>query len=108
MIKIDKLSTSKLHLTIQKCITNKIDANLRIKNLGSFFFNVQQMVIYFVIMCIFHHYIIHICCNPTLAKCGGEAQHSQSWGLGVLQDSRMFRVQHQGPKLLALRRSWRH
>jgi hypothetical protein len=26
----------------------------------------------------------HECRNPTLAKCGGEAQHSQSWGLGVL------------------------
>jgi hypothetical protein len=26
------------------------------------------------------------------AKCGGEAQHSQSWELGVLWDSRMFRV----------------
>jgi hypothetical protein len=45
------------------------------------------------------------CRNPTLAKCGGEAQHSQSWGLGVLRDSRMFRVRQQGPKLLALRRS---
>ncbi len=44
------------------------------------------------------------CRNPTLAKCGGEAQHSQSWGLGVLRDSRMFRVRQQGPKLLALRR----
>ncbi len=32
------------------------------------------------------------CRNPTLAKCGGEAQHSQSWGFGVLRDSRMFRV----------------
>ncbi len=32
------------------------------------------------------------CRNPTLAKCGGEAQHSQSWGLGVLQDSQMFKV----------------
>jgi hypothetical protein len=28
-----------------------------------------------------------ICRNPILAKCGGEAQHSQSWGLGVLRDS---------------------
>jgi hypothetical protein len=37
-----------------------------------------------------------MCRNPTLAKCGGEAQHSQSWGLGVLQDSRMFRVWQQG------------
>jgi len=43
------------------------------------------------------------CHNPTLAKCGGEAQHSQSWGFGVLRDSRMFRVWQQGPKHLALR-----
>jgi hypothetical protein len=26
------------------------------------------------------------------AKCGGEAQHSQSWELGVLRDSRIFRA----------------
>jgi hypothetical protein len=32
------------------------------------------------------------CRNPTLAKCTGESQHSQSWGLGVLRDSRMFRA----------------
>jgi hypothetical protein len=32
------------------------------------------------------------CRNPALAKCEGEAQHSQSWGLGVRRDSRMFRV----------------
>ncbi len=44
-----------------------------------------------------------ICRNPILAKCGGEAQHSQSWGLGVLRDSRMFRVRQQGPKHLELR-----
>jgi hypothetical protein len=42
------------------------------------------------------------------AKCGGEAQHSQSWELGVLWDSRMFRARQQGPKHLALRRSWCH
>jgi hypothetical protein len=42
------------------------------------------------------------CRNPTLAKCGGEAQHFQSWELGVLRDSRMFRVQQKGPKHLAL------
>jgi len=48
------------------------------------------------------------CRNPTLAKCGGEAQHFQSWGLGVLRDSRMFRVRQQGPKHLALRFSWCH
>jgi len=40
---------------------------------------------------------IVVCRNPTLAKCGGEAQHSQSWEFGVLQDSRMFRVWQQGP-----------
>jgi hypothetical protein len=27
------------------------------------------------------------CRNSTLAKCEGEAQHFQSWGFGVLQDS---------------------
>jgi hypothetical protein len=27
------------------------------------------------------------CRNPTLTKCGGEAQHFQSWGFGVLRDS---------------------
>jgi len=31
--------------------------------------------------------IERICRNPTLAKCGGEAQHSQSWRLGVVWDS---------------------
>jgi hypothetical protein len=25
------------------------------------------------------------CRNPTLAKCGGEARHFQSWGFGVLR-----------------------
>ncbi len=39
-----------------------------------------------------------ICHNPTLAKCGGEAQHFQSWGFGVLRDLRMFGVRQQGPK----------
>jgi len=35
-----------------------------------------------------YNFITHsLCRNPTLAKCGGEAQHFQSWGLGVLQDS---------------------
>ncbi len=48
------------------------------------------------------------CRNPTLAKCGGEAQHFQSWGFEVLRDSRMFRVQQKGPKHLALRCSWCH
>jgi hypothetical protein len=53
------------------------------------------------------------CRNPTLAKCGGEAQHFQSWGFGVLRDSRMFRVRQKGLKhlafgvfLVSLERSW--
>ncbi len=49
-----------------------------------------------------------VCRNPTLAKCGGEAQHFQSWGFGVLRDSQMFRARQQGPKHLALRCSWCH
>jgi hypothetical protein len=32
----------------------------------------------------------------------------KKWGFGVLRDSRMFRVRQQGPKHLALRRSWCH
>jgi hypothetical protein len=52
--------------------------------------------------------VLGICHNPTLAKGGGEAQHFQSWGLGVLQDSRMFRARQQGQKHLALGCSWFH
>jgi hypothetical protein len=72
-----------------------------------------------------------LCRNPTLAKCGGEAQHFQSWGFGafrvatvlwpsvgvkpntwkkrgfgVLRDSRMFRARQQGAKHLALGCFW--
>jgi hypothetical protein len=32
------------------------------------------------------------CRNPTLAKCGGEVQHFQGWGIRVLWDSQMFRA----------------
>jgi hypothetical protein len=39
MIKIDKSITSKLHSTIQKCITNNLNANTRIQKLGNVFFN---------------------------------------------------------------------
>jgi hypothetical protein len=42
------------------------------------------------------------CRNPTLAKCGGEAQHLEKLGVGVLRDSRMFRARQQGAKHLAL------
>jgi len=48
------------------------------------------------------------CRTPTLAKCGGEAQHLEELGLGVLRDSRMFRAQQQGAKHLALGCSWCH
>jgi hypothetical protein len=34
--------------------------------------------------------------------------HSQSWGLGVLRHSRMFRVRQKGAKHLALECSWCH
>ncbi len=43
-----------------------------------------------------------LCRNPTLAKCGGEAQHLEKLGFGVLRDSRMFRAQQQDPKQIAL------
>jgi hypothetical protein len=46
------------------------------------------------------------CRNPTLAKCGGEAQHLEKSGFGVLRDSRMFRARQQGAKHLALGCSW--
>jgi hypothetical protein len=35
---------------------------------------------------------MHYCRTPTLAKCGGEAQHLEKSGVGVLRDSRMFRA----------------
>jgi hypothetical protein len=40
------------------------------------------------------------CRNPTLAKCGGEAQHLEKLGFGVLRDSQMFRARQQGPNTL--------
>jgi hypothetical protein len=33
-----------------------------------------------------------LCRTPTLAKCGGEAQHLEKSGVGVLRDSQMFRA----------------
>jgi hypothetical protein len=48
------------------------------------------------------------CRNPTLAKCGGEAQHLEKLRFGVLRDSRMFRARQQGAKHLALGCSWCH
>jgi hypothetical protein len=43
-----------------------------------------------------------LCRNPTLTKCEDETHTSQSWGFGVLRDSRMFGVRHQGAKHFAL------
>jgi hypothetical protein len=48
------------------------------------------------------------CRNPTLAKCGGEAQHLEKVGIGVLRDSRKLRRRFGRPKHLALRCSWCH
>jgi hypothetical protein len=50
----------------------------------------------------------HLCRNPTLAKCGGEAQHLEKLGFGVLRDSQMFRARQQDPKHLTLVCSWCH
>ncbi len=50
----------------------------------------------------------HECRNPTLAKCGGEAQHLEKVGIGVLRDSRKFRRRFGRPKHLALGCSWCH
>ncbi len=44
MKKKDKSITSKLHFIIQNCITNNIDANIKIQKLRSVFLNAQQMV----------------------------------------------------------------
>jgi hypothetical protein len=52
--------------------------------------------------------VVMDCRNPTLAKCGGEAQHLEKLGVGVLRDSRMFRAQQQGAKHVALGCSWCH
>jgi hypothetical protein len=48
------------------------------------------------------------CRNPTLAKCGGEAQHLEKVGIGVLRDSRKLRRRFGRPKHLALGCSWCH
>jgi hypothetical protein len=48
------------------------------------------------------------CRTPTLAKCGGEAQHLEKLGFGILRDSRMLRVRQQGAKPLELECSWCH
>jgi hypothetical protein len=50
---------------------------------------------------------VHVA-TPLLAKCGGEAQHLEKLGFGVLRDSRMFRARQQGPKHLALGCYWCH
>jgi hypothetical protein len=47
----------------------------------SFLFSLEVILLKLLVL------VIHQCRNTTLAKCGGEAQHSQSWGLGVIRDS---------------------
>ncbi len=41
---MNKMITSKLHSIIQKCIVNKINANIEIQKLNNAFPNVQQVV----------------------------------------------------------------
>ncbi len=50
----------------------------------------------------------NLCRTPTVAKCGGEAQHLEKSRVGVLRDSRMFRARQQGLKHLAWGCSWCH
>ncbi len=47
----------------------------------------------------------HACRNPTLAKCGGEAQHLEKVRI---QSPGMFRARQEDPKHLALGCSWCH
>jgi hypothetical protein len=56
---------------------------------------------------LWYSYKLEVACNkyyhnPTLGEVGGWNSHSQSWGFGVLRDSRMFGVRQQRPKHLAL------
>ena len=43
MIKVDNSMTTELKSILQKCITNKIDANINFLKLGNAFLNAQQM-----------------------------------------------------------------
>jgi hypothetical protein len=87
-------------MTITKC-TYKKQNNIRIQ----FVAYIKVIWIYLIVNIIPMLRMYYR--NLTLAKCGGEAQHFQSWGFGVLRDSRMFKVRQQGPKHLALTCSWR-
>ena len=44
MTKVDKSMTTELKSILQKCITDKIDANIRILKLGNAFLNAQQLL----------------------------------------------------------------
>jgi hypothetical protein len=59
MTKINKSITLELHSIIQKCITNNIDANTKIKKLGNVFLNVQQMVAQVIVYFMFSLPLYH-------------------------------------------------
>jgi hypothetical protein len=46
--------------------------------------------------------------TPLWPSVGVKPNTWKSWRFGVLQDSRLFRARQQGPKHIALRRSWCH
>jgi hypothetical protein len=46
--------------------------------------------------------------QPHFGQVWGWNSHSQSWGFGVLRDSRTFKIQQQREKHLALGRYWYH
>jgi hypothetical protein len=52
--------------------------------------------------------IIMIVVTPLWPSVGVKPNTWKSWRFKVLRDSQMFRAQQQGPKHLALKRSWCH
>jgi hypothetical protein len=50
------------------------------------------------------NFFYHLCRNPTFGRVWGWHSHSQNGDLGVLRNSRNFRVRLQGSKHLALKR----
>ena len=59
MTKVDESMTTELKSILQKCITDKIDVNIRILKLGNAFLNAQQMsaqlAIYLILSILLYH-----------------------------------------------------
>jgi hypothetical protein len=74
--------------------------------MSSYYGNCKYLSRWYFYMMYFDPITSYHCRTPTLSKCGGEAQHLEKLGFGVLRDSRMFRARQQGAKHLALGCSW--